>query len=199
MTLGSDNDLAKKWFDLNQYLDGLYGYAMVLSRNSAEAEDLVQETCLRALRGKNHLRAAASAKNWLFAILRNIWLNQLRQRRTVPKMVELDSEESRATKATDEVQNPHADYVTRMERDRVRIAIQNLPVESREIIILREYQELSYQEIAAVLNCATGTVMSRLARARSRLRDALTIGVVSSSRKTNEAGERDGAAAYDTT
>jgi len=198
MTVRSHNDLVKEGIDLNQYLEGLYGYAMALSRNSAEAEDLVQETCLRALRGMKHLRAEASAKNWLFTILRNIWLNQLRQMKTVRYMVELDSEESRAIEPADAVQDPHADYVTRMERDRVRLAVQKLPIQFREIILLREYQDLSYQEIAAVLDCAAGTVMSRLARARSRLRDALTTGLVSSSRKTKEAAESVGAAAYDT-
>ena len=175
-----DNNLAKQRFDLNEYLDGLYGYAVVLSRNSAEAEDLVQETCLRALRGMNTLRAEASAKSWLFTILRNIWFNQLRQRRTAPELVDLDSDKSGAAESPDAAQDPHADYVTKTERDQVRIAIQKLPVESREIIILREYEELSYQEIAAVLGCPAGTVMSRLARARSKLREVLTNGLMSS-------------------
>jgi len=183
MTARSHNDLAKEGFDLNQYLDGLYGYAVVLSRNRAEAEDLVQETCLRALRGMNCLRAEASAKSWLFTILRNIWLNQLRQRRRAPAMVELASDEGVAIEPADAAQDPHAEYVTRMERDQVRIAIQKLPVEFREIIILREYEELSYQEIAAVLDCPAGTVMSRLARARSKLREVLTTGLISCRRK----------------
>jgi len=196
MTAKSDNDLAKQGFDLNQYLDGLYGYAMVLSRNSAEAEDLVQETCLRALRGMNRLRADASAKSWLFTILRNIWFNQLRQRRTAPEMVELDSDESVATEPADTTRDPHADYVTKVERDQVRFALQKLPVEFREIIILREYEELSYQEIAAVLGCPAGTVMSRLARARSKLREVLTITLIP--QETKEAGNASGAAAYDT-
>src|SRR5215472_2890922 len=113
MTAKSDNDLAKQGFDLNQYLDGLYGYAMVLSRNSTEAEDLVQETCLRALRGMNSLRAEASAKSWLFTILRNVWFNQLRRRRTAPEMIELDSDKSGAAEPADEAQDPHADYVTK--------------------------------------------------------------------------------------
>jgi RNA polymerase sigma-70 factor (ECF subfamily) len=186
--------LAKQGFDLNQFLDGLYGYAMVLSRNRAEAEDLVQETCLRALRGMSHLRAEASAKSWLFAILRNIWLNQLRQRRTAPEIVELDSDTNSATEPPDAAQNPHADYVTKIERERVRIAIRELPVESREIIILREYEALSYHEIAAVLGCPAGTVMSRLARARSKLREVLTTGLISFPKATREADETSRAA-----
>ena len=79
--------------DLRDYLDGLYSYALVLSRNQAEAEDLVQETCLRALRAMKRLRPDSNVKSWLFTILRNIWLNQLRQRKTAPPMVDLDGDE----------------------------------------------------------------------------------------------------------
>src|SRR5215475_11071293 len=99
MTVRSHNDLAT--LDFIQHLDGLYGYAMVLSRNRAEAEDLVQEACLRALRAMNSLRTEASAKSWLFTILRNVWLNQLRQRRRAPEIVELDSDKSGATEPAD--------------------------------------------------------------------------------------------------
>jgi RNA polymerase sigma-70 factor (ECF subfamily) len=167
----------KQSLDFNEYLNGLYGYAMVLSRNRAEAEDLVQETCLRALRGMDGLRSGDSAKSWLFTILRNIWLNQLRHRRTAPEMVELDPDGRGRDEPADAAQDPHTDYVSQVEREQVRAAIQQLPVEFREIIILREYEELSYQEIAAVLKCPSGTVMSRLARARSRLRDLLPAGL----------------------
>ena len=142
----------------------------------------------------NHLRSEASAKGWLFTILRNIWLNQLRQRRTAPVMIELDSEKSGTNEPADAAQDPHVDYVTKIERDQVRIAIKKLPVESREIIILREYEELSYQEIAAVLVCPAGTVMSRLARARSKLREVLMTGVTYLPTETKEANETSGAA-----
>ena len=159
--------------DFGEYLDGLYGYAMVLSRNTAEAEDLVQETCLRALRSADGLRAGGSRKSWLFTILRNIWLNQLRHRRTVGEIVELDADGSEPNEPVDRAPDPHTDYVSKLEREQVRIAIRELPVEFREVIMLREYEELSYQEIAALLDCPTGTVMSRLACARSRLREVL--------------------------
>jgi RNA polymerase sigma-70 factor, ECF subfamily len=161
-------------FDFSDYLDGLYGYAMVLSRNSAEAEDLVQETCLRALRAINSLRAEGSMKSWLFTILRNIWLNQLRQRRTAPDPIELEAIGNRPYEPADTTQDPHDGFLNKVQREQVRDAIQQLPVEFREIIILREYEELSYQEIASLLGCPLGTVMSRLARARARLRDLLS-------------------------
>ena len=173
MKLRPVNGQSKQRLDFGDYLDGLYGYAMVLSRNSAEAEDLVQETCLRALRGMERFRADGSAKSWLFTILRNIWLNRLRHRRTSGELLELDADGNDASEPADATQDPHADYVSQIQREQVRVAIQQLPVEFREIIILREYEELSYQEIAALLGCPAGTVMSRLARARSRLRESL--------------------------
>src|ERR1700723_4496958 len=72
-----------------EHLDGLYSYAMVLSRNHAEAEDLVQETYVRAIQAMGRLRADSNTKGWLFTILRNIWLNQLRKRRNGPPMAEI--------------------------------------------------------------------------------------------------------------
>jgi RNA polymerase sigma-70 factor, ECF subfamily len=160
--------------DLRDYLDGLYSYALVLSRNRAEAEDLVQETCLRALRAMKRLRPDSNVKSWLFTILRNIWLNQLRQRKTAPDMLDLDSNERGGERAVDSSKDPYAAYVSDLEREQVRRAIEHLPLESREIILLREYEELSYEEIATLLQCPVGTVMSRLARARSKLRNLLT-------------------------
>jgi RNA polymerase sigma-70 factor, ECF subfamily len=174
MRLRPTNGQTHQRLDFSEYLDGLYGYAMVLSRNSAEAEDLVQETCLRALRAIDGLRAESSVKSWLFTILRNIWLNQLRQRRTAPNLMELDADEKGGYEPADVTQDPHHDFVNKVEREQVQVAIQQLPVEFREIIILREYEELSYQEIAGLLGCPIGTVMSRLARARARLRDLLS-------------------------
>lgn len=159
--------------DLGEFLDGLYGYAMVLSRSATEAEDLVQETCLRAIRGMGSLRPDSNVKGWLFTILRNIWLNHVRHLRTGPEIVELNPDGSEPNDPVDTAKDAHSVYVGRVEREQVRAAILQLPVEFREIIILREYEELSYQEIASLLACPIGTVMSRLARARSRLRDLL--------------------------
>jgi RNA polymerase sigma-70 factor, ECF subfamily len=181
MRLGPRNGHTPLTIDLQEYLDGLYGYAMVLSRNQAEAEDLVQETCLRALRAMERLRPDSNVKSWLFTILRNIWLNQLRQRRIAPDTVDLDSDEYGANRAVDSSKDPHAAFVSDLEREQVRHAIEKLPLEFREIILLREYEELSYEEIAAMLQCPVGTVMSRLARARSKLRDLLAATIVAPS------------------
>src|SRR3979490_2114852 len=74
----------------SEYMNGLYGYAMVLTHNHAEAEDLVQETYVRAIQAVGRLREGSNMKGWLFTILRNIWFNQLRKRRIAPQMVEIE-------------------------------------------------------------------------------------------------------------
>src|ERR1700740_2767910 len=76
-----------------EYLDSLYGYAMVLTRNHAEAEDLVQETYVRAIPAVNRLRPESNVKGWFFKILRNVWLNHLRKRRTASEMAWSDVED----------------------------------------------------------------------------------------------------------
>jgi RNA polymerase sigma-70 factor (ECF subfamily) len=174
MSLGPRERHPRPTIDLSEYVDALYSYALVLSRNRTEAEDLVQETCLRAIRAMERLRPDSNVKSWLFTILRNIWFNQLRQWRTAPEIVELDLDGTGPNNAIDTTKDPYATYVSNIEQEQVRAAIQQLSDEFREIILLREYEELSYQEIATVLKCPPGTVMSRLARARSKLRDLLS-------------------------
>jgi RNA polymerase sigma-70 factor (ECF subfamily) len=152
-----------------EYLDGLYSYAMVLTRNRAEAEDLVQETYVRAMQAMDRLRADSNIKGWMFTILRNIWFNQLRKWRNGPQMVEIEGENGIANSVAEPSKDAFEQYVSKVETEQVRTAIQQLPRQFREIILLREFEELSYQEIAGVLNCPVGTVMSRLGRARKRL------------------------------
>jgi RNA polymerase sigma-70 factor (ECF subfamily) len=161
-------------FDLTVYLDSLYSYAMVLSRNHSNAEDLVQETCLRGLRAMERLDSDSNVKSWLFTILRNIWLNQVRQQRATPETIDLEPDADGSCAPVAKDKDPHAAYVGQIEREQVRAAIEHLPPEFREIILLREYEELPYQDIAALLHCPIGTVMSRLARARAKLRDLLS-------------------------
>ena len=110
-------------------------------------------------------------KSWLFTILRNIWLNQLRhEHRNAPEIVDLEIHESLLrTWLAETSKDPHAQYASKIEQERLRNAIAQLPAEFREIIILREYEELSYQEIAAILHCPASVVPASL-RARSKLR-----------------------------
>jgi RNA polymerase sigma-70 factor (ECF subfamily) len=156
------------------HLDGLYGYALILTRNHTEAEDLVQETYVRAIPAMGRLRADSNTKGWLFTILRNIWLNQLRKRRNGPQMIEIEVGDGVADSIVEPSKDSHELYVSKLEAEQVRAAIQELPMDFREIILLREYEDLSYQEIASVLDCPVGTVMSRLGRARAKLRVLLS-------------------------
>jgi RNA polymerase sigma-70 factor (ECF subfamily) len=153
-------------------IDGLYSYAMVLTRNQADAEDLVQETYIRAMRVLNSFQAGSNQKARLFTILRNVWVNQVRKRRSEPQFAGIADLHDIADGIGQPSKDAHDNY--KMERTSVQDAIQKLPIEFREIIVLREYEELSYREIASVLECPVGTVMSRLARARTTLRNMLS-------------------------
>jgi RNA polymerase sigma-70 factor, ECF subfamily len=166
-----------------EHADGLFTYAMALTRNSFEAEDLVQETYVRAMEAIGRLREHSNVRAWLYTILRNIRLNQVRQRRTSPRLVELDAYQNAADLVKDSARDPHALYVNKVEKQQVRAALQQLSEELREIIVLREYADLSYQEIATFLNCPLGTVMSRLARARSKLGTLLSTALTPSGRR----------------
>lgn len=168
---------------LSEHIDGLYSYALALSRDRVDAEDLVQETYVRAIRAVRRLRKESNVKSWMFTILRNIWLNQLPQPRAAVQAPgnEIDQvlPASRACSAKD----PCSLLLTSLDQDQVRQAISRLPVESREIILLREFEDLSYQEIAGVLKCPIGTVMSKLGRARSKLRALLSSALAGESSK----------------
>ena len=152
-----------------EYLDGLYSYAMILTRNHAEAEDLVQETFVRAMQAMRKLRADSNIKGWLFTILKHIWFNQLRKYRNVPQMVEIEAGDGVVNNIVEPSTNSHDLYVSKLEAEQVRAAIQELPADFREVILLREYEDFSYREIASILHCPLGTVMSRLGRARAKL------------------------------
>ena len=153
-----------------EYLDSLYSYAMILTHNHAEAEDLVQETYVRAIPAMNRLRSESNIKGWLFKILRNTWLNHLRKQRTAPVIAWTEEGDGSVLDIAEPAKDSYHALVGKMEKEQVQAAIQALSVKFREIILLREFEELSYDEIAGLLNCPVGTVMSRLARARSKLR-----------------------------
>ncbi len=145
-----------------EHLDALYGFAMALTRNQTEAEDLVQETYLRAARAFGRLLPDSNLKSWL---------NQIRHHRSGPQFVELDAEEdSRRDWLDSEQSNPHVRLVQKIEREQVRTAISQLSETHREVVVLRDIEGFSYQQIASILQCPIGTVMSRLGRAREQLR-----------------------------
>jgi len=173
-----------------QHLDGLYGYAMTLARNQAEAEDLVQETYLRALQAFERLRPDSNLKSWLFTILRNIRLNQVRDGVSKPPVMAMDDPSDCPRQFEDKsAKDPLFLYMNKAKQADVQKAIEALPAVYREIIVLREFEELSYDEIAQILDCPPGTVMSRLSRAREKLKEMLQDWRLATGKAANEAGE----------
>jgi RNA polymerase sigma-70 factor (ECF subfamily) len=168
------NETALTTLGLEQYTDALYRYALVLTRKPSEAEDLAQETYLRAYKAKGGLEHQRNIRAWLFTILRNIWFNELRRRRNGPEVDVPDWNEAVTQFSFQNQKSIHDQYVASAESKQVRAAIQQLDITFREVIILREFEEMSYRQIAEVLDTPIGTVMSRLARARTKLRELLS-------------------------
>jgi RNA polymerase sigma-70 factor (ECF subfamily) len=157
-----------------EHIDALYGFAMVLTHDQTEAEDLVQETYLRAVRAFGRLMPDSNLKGWLFAIMRNAWFNQVRHKRSGPQFVELEPrQEERAPGIGSLGADPYWIYVRKIEAEQIRTAIERLPRPFREVIVLRDVEGFSYQQISGIIGCPAGTVMSRLGRAREKLRRVL--------------------------
>ena len=172
MRAQSDDHSNVKKVALDQ-IDALYGYALTLTRDRPEAEDLVQDTYLRAMRAWEQLAPNSNVKGWLFVILRNAWLNRIRHARSGPAFVELEDEEASASWIDSRAVDPYVLYLRKLEHEEIKEAIDSLPLLHREIVVLRDIEGFSYQEIASMLDCPAGTVMSRLGRAREKLRQKL--------------------------
>ena len=151
------------------HLDAAYNLARWLLRSEHEAEDVVQEAYIRALRFFGGFRGGDS-RGWLLTIVRNVSYTWLRKRRPDELNLSLDEEfHGREGGALD----PEGEVLRKAEVRSVKQALETLPLELREVIVLRELEGFSYAEIASVAEIPLGTVMSRLSRARSRLRDLL--------------------------
>jgi len=151
--------------------DSLYNFARWLVQNSNDAEDIVQETYLKALRSFASFQPGTNFRAWMFQILRNTFLSSrstLDRRMTVAVDSEEDFPVLPATAAT-----PESLLIERFSNDAVRCAIERLPFIFREVILLCDVEDASYREIAEILSIPMGTVMSRLARARKAVRDSL--------------------------
>jgi RNA polymerase sigma-70 factor, ECF subfamily len=151
------------------HLDAAFNYARWLTRNHAEAEDVVQDACVRAMRFFTSLRGD-DARGWLFAIVRNTWYSRVARRASMTEVTPVDGAQDQTA---DNALDPEEQLLQQRDVARVRAALEQLPVDFREVIVLREIEGLSYKEIAAVVRIPIGTVMSRLARARERLLSVL--------------------------
>ena len=149
-------------------LDGLHGFAISLCRDVCAAEDLVQETYARAFAARRKAAADENVRAWLFTILHNVWRNDVRRRRPAA----LEATPGLAESLVSPGANPQELLSRRETEDRVRRAIADLPEAFREVIVLR-FEGFSYRDLAHILGCPAGTVMSRLARARALLRQSV--------------------------
>ena len=160
-----------------EYLDAIYGTAVRLARSADAAQDLVQDTYLKAFRARDRFSPGTNLKAWLYTILHNTRRN--RRRDGARSRVEADSEavDLAADRSGDMVSaapdNPEARLVNAALSDDLRVALGELPEAFREAIWLRDVEELTYQEIATALDVPMGTVMSRLSRGRKLLHAAL--------------------------
>jgi len=146
-------------------LDRLYNFAHWLTQDRVEAEDLVQETFAKALKGFSSFQQGTNFRAWIYRILRNTFLTS-RTGLKAAAPVELEEEMLPASNET-----PESILLERLDQQQVRRALEELPVAYREILLLCEVEEMSYTEISSTLAIPMGTVMSRLSRARRALRE----------------------------
>jgi RNA polymerase sigma-70 factor (ECF subfamily) len=156
------------------HMDQVYTASLYLTRNREEAEDLLQETYLRAYRFWHQFTSGTNCKAWLMTILRNSFKNRYRDRYREQHAVEFDEElyDSRAAADT-APSDPETLVLSHLLDDEVESALKTLPLEFLEVIVLVDIQELSYEEAAAAFGCPIGTVRSRLSRGRRLLQTAL--------------------------
>lgn len=161
-----------------KHLDPLYSAALRLTKNDRDAEDLVQDTVLRAYRFFDKFERGTNIKAWLFKILTNTFINRYRRvvkERNIVEGSERDAVHERfiSREASDSAANPEAWFFDRLLSDDVLQAVDSLPIDFRLVVILADLQEFSYKETAEILDVPVGTVMSRLYRGRRLLQKAL--------------------------
>ena len=165
--------------DALSYLDALYRTALRMTRSEEEAEDLVQETYIRAFRFQEQFEAGTNLKAWLFRILTNTFINQFRRRKSRPQTTELDDVDESAlyrhmtgASAASTAAEPEAVVLDRVVDSEVTKALEELPEKFRTVVLL-DVEGFSYKEMAEMLHVPIGTVMSRLHRGRKFLQKRL--------------------------
>ena len=160
------------------YLDQLYSAALRLTKNEKDAEDLVQDAFMRAYRFFDKFERGTNMKAWLFKILTNTFINRYRRNvkeRSIVDGSERDTVNERfiLREASEYAENPEHYFFERLLSDDILRAIDQLPIDFRMVVILADLQEFSYREIAEIIGCPVGTVMSRLFRGRKLLQKTL--------------------------
>lgn len=145
----------------------LYNFACWLAQDRQEAEDLVQETYAKALKGFSSFQPGTNFRAWIFRILRNTFLTSRTGLKAASVPLEQDGEDSALAVVRE---NPESILLQRVDAELVRRGLDSLPLFHREVLLLCDVEEMSYQEIASTLGVPIGTVMSRLSRARRALR-----------------------------
>ncbi|BDI32192.1 RNA polymerase sigma factor RpoE [Capsulimonas corticalis] len=177
----TDADLFEQ--EMNPHLDALYRNAMRLTGNANDAEDLLQDTYLRAFRFFHQYQLGTNAKAWLFRIMNTVFLNEYRKKARQGETISYDGLEDfyLYNRLTDdlasgdrpEIENPQKAVLEKLDIEVIQRAIDALPIEFRETVALATLEEMSYQEIADALDIPVGTVRSRLSRGRKLLQKAL--------------------------
>ena len=159
------------------HLDAAYRFALSMTRDAAEADDLVQETFLKALRSFDTFTEGTNCKAWLFRIIRNTWINRLRSgSREVTSDEAMEAIQDASLAGWDDrafYRTPDESAVLRATRDEIQSALQSLPPDFRQAVVLSDVEGMSYKEIADVMGTPIGTVMSRLYRGRRLMRRRL--------------------------
>jgi RNA polymerase sigma-70 factor (ECF subfamily) len=166
--------------DVTDLIPQLYGMGLRLARNRADAEDLVQETLLKAYRAYHTFKAGTNLRAWLFRILTNTFINEYRRRSRRPRETELDEVGEATPYRTNSYEHvrswsraPEDQLLEQVFESDIVEAIEDLPVIYRIPVLLADVEGLSYKEIAKTMDLPMGTVMSRLHRGRNALRKAL--------------------------
>jgi RNA polymerase sigma-70 factor, ECF subfamily len=155
------------------HLDALYRVALRLTGNAADAEDLVQETMLRAYRSWDRYTPGTNAKGWLLTILRHLFINEYRRKSRHPETVDVDTIEPFALFQEVQEEDPQGAFFDKIVDDEVLRAVDQLPEAFREAVTLSDVEGMSYEEVAKVLDVPVGTVKSRLYRGRRLLQAKL--------------------------
>ncbi len=170
------------------HMDASYNLARWLTRNDQDAADITQEAYLRAFRFFDGFHGT-DARAWLLAIVRNTFYTWLTQNRSQDFLTPFDDEVHGHTAehgaiCEPVITNPETLMLQQADQQLLRQALENLPVEFREVVVLRELEDMSYKQIAAITSLPVGTVMSRLARGRKRLQECLATEILAAGIKT---------------